>query len=78
MLSEKSRVYVAGTDTLIGNTLINTLKDQGYTSVFQDEEPDLNCRGQVEMFFKEISLSLFFLPLENLEVSRPILIIRQN
>jgi len=52
-LEEKSRVYVAGGQTLIGAAILRQLERQGYTNIVgkPGEEPDLTDAGAVNDFF---------------------------
>ena len=53
MVEKTARIYVAGTQTLIGAAILGELKRQGYTNVVGEtgEEPDLTDALQVEAFF---------------------------
>jgi GDP-L-fucose synthase len=52
-LEKDAKIYVAGTQTLIGSALVRELESRGYLRIVGSpgEEPDLTDAGQVDAFF---------------------------
>jgi len=58
----RSRIYVAGGSTLIGQALLHQLQATGHENLVGiTDEPDLTCPGQVEDFFGEYRPEYLFL-----------------
>src|SRR4030042_5635468 len=62
-LERDGRIYVAGTQTLIGTGIVQGLENQGYTRLLgrKGEEPDLTDPFQVEGFFSDTHPEYVFL-----------------
>ena len=62
-MEKASRIYVAGTRTLIGAAILGELERQGYTNVVGEpgEEPELTDASQIEAFFSETRPEYVFL-----------------
>lgn len=50
-MNTRSRIWVAGADTLIGRALVERLRAEGFSPL--DDEPDLTARAQVDDFVAE-------------------------
>lgn len=52
-MEKRARIYVPGTDTLIGAAIVRELKREGYSNIVgrPSEEPDLTDAAQVDNFF---------------------------
>jgi GDP-L-fucose synthase len=62
LLNQKSRIYIAGTDTLVGTALIRLLKKKGYVNLCgYPVEPDLTDVQAVDQFFSEMRPEYVFL-----------------
>ncbi len=61
-MDRNSRIFVAGGETLIGSSILQALKRQGYGNVFQAKPgPDLLHQGEVEAFFHSQAPEYVFL-----------------
>ena len=62
-MEKTARIYVAGTQTLIGASVLGELKQQGYTNVVGQpgEEPELTDPSQMEAFFSGTKPEYVFL-----------------
>ena len=56
-----SRIYVAGSQTLIGAAILRELERHGYQNIVGREEPDLTDGKQVESFFAAVQPDYVFL-----------------
>lgn len=53
LMDKKARIFVAGSETLIGSGILRVLKKQGYENVFEaGNEPSLHKKEEVETFFR--------------------------
>jgi GDP-L-fucose synthase len=56
-----ARIYVAGSQTLVGRALLKRLADRGFTRVIRDAEPNLSDRPDVSAFFARTQPEFVFL-----------------
>jgi GDP-L-fucose synthase len=56
-----ARIYVAGSETLVGRSLVKRLVERGFTGVIRDREPDLADRRDVSAFFQHTRPEYVFL-----------------
>lgn len=60
-MEKQAKIYVAGSQTLIGSALVRQLKQQGYTNLLKSQEPDLTDAAQVDDFFTQTNPDYVFL-----------------
>jgi len=62
-MEKQDKIFVAGSETLIGSSLVNTLREQGYSNLVgvAADEPILTDAVAVDAFFNDVRPSFVFL-----------------